>query len=84
MKQISELITESIEITGISYEDIISKNRQRDIVCGRWHAWKLLREKGELTYQSIGRLFGTDHATVLVGIRKINMFIDTNQISFNN
>lgn len=49
--------------------DLLSKNRTRDFVYGRFIAFKILKNK-ELTLMEIADLFGIKHTTVIYGLQQ--------------
>lgn len=59
-------------------ENIIRKNRKREIVTARQMAILLLRKNTPLSLKSIGDLFGKDHTTVIHSIRTMTdlIFVD--------
>lgn len=56
--------------TGVTAQMILSSRRIKQIVAARWRVWALLHSDG-MSMSCIGRLFGTDHSTVLYGLRRI-------------
>jgi chromosomal replication initiator protein len=60
------------EFFNISIEDIISRNRRKEIVEPRQIAMYLLREICDLSYPYIGEKMGRDHTTAIHSYEKIN------------
>lgn len=57
----------------ISLDDLTSPSRKRDIVQARQVAMFLLRNELDLSYASVGALFGgRDHATVMHSVEKVS------------
>ncbi len=65
--------------TKVSTGDILSKNRQKELVTARQIVMYLLREEYKFSLVSIGdSLGGRDHTTVMHGVEKIKTDIKTN------
>ena len=63
-------------VTGISYEDITSAKRSREIVIARHMAIWFLYQKG-LTFQKIGKLIGNrDHSTIVCARDRIKNYLE--------
>jgi len=60
------------EFFSISIEDIVSRNRRKEIVEPRQIAMYLLREICDLSYPYIGEKLGRDHTTAIHSYEKIN------------
>lgn len=60
--------------TGVSEEEIRSKSREKNIVQARWLTYRYAYQLGLSTLQ-IGAAAGTDHTTVLHGIKRIKGMI---------
>lgn len=68
----TEIIGIVADFYNISYDDIIGKKRNSEIVIARQIGMFILKNKYDLTFQSIGALFGNrDHTTVLSSVNKI-------------
>ena len=63
------------DITGISYNQLKSKSRQRDIVDARHIFFKLLRDYTSWSTPLIGSLLDRDHCTVLHALNKCESLI---------
>lgn len=69
------------ECYGFSASDIISENRQQQLVLARQIAMYLCRELLGYSYPAIGRLFGgRDHTTVLHSVKKIALLQDNDRV----
>ncbi len=67
-----ELLDEIAAILGFEVEALKGKSRQRPLVTARQIAMYVFREKTDLSYPSIARLFGgRDHTTVIHAVEKI-------------
>ncbi|MDE2018918.1 MAG: chromosomal replication initiator protein DnaA [Patescibacteria group bacterium] len=66
------------EFFNITTEDIISRNRRKEIVEPRQIAMYLLREICDLSYPYIGEKMGRDHTTAIHSYEKINNEINHN------
>ena len=66
------------EFFNITTEDIISRNRRKEIVEPRQIAMYLLREICDLSYPYIGEKMGRDHTTAIHSYEKINTEINHN------
>ena len=65
--------------TKISTGDILSKNRQKELVLARQIVMYLLREEFKFSLVSIGdALGGRDHTTIMHGVEKIKSSIKSN------
>ena len=62
-------------VSGLSEEAILSQNRSRGLVLCRHAYYFIARNKMGLKLVDIGSLFGSDHTTVIHGIRKITDMI---------
>lgn len=62
-------------ISGFSENDIKSQNRARGLVLCRHVYYYIAKEKMGLKLVEIGEVFGSDHTTVIHGIRKIKDMI---------
>ncbi len=68
----AELLDEIAAILGFEVEALKGKSRQRPLVTARQIAMYVFREKTDLSYPSIARLFGgRDHTTVIHAVEKI-------------
>jgi chromosomal replication initiation ATPase DnaA len=65
-----ELIINASKAVGIAPKILVSKSRKREAVIGRSLIYKEMKEQG-YTYQSIGRRFLKDHASVIHGIKSL-------------
>ncbi len=67
-----EIIADMAHQHRLTYADVVSKSRRRDIVKARTEAiWALKDWKPELSLLQIGRIIGgRDHTTVLHALRK--------------
>jgi chromosomal replication initiator protein len=63
---------------GVSIDDIVGAGRQKNVALARQAAMYLLREDLQLSFASIGALFGgRDHATAMHSIRKVIDLVET-------
>ncbi len=79
---VAMLIKQAECVTGVSYENMKKKTRKPNIVEARYYAMKLLREAEVGSFSFIGDLFQLDHSTVIRGIKRINMLIETKQVKY--
>ena len=82
-KQLSpEKIIENIVYSlNVSKEQIISKNRKREISEARHLCFYFLRNYTSLSLKSIGKMIGMrDHATIIHGVNNIENVSPTNEI----
>jgi chromosomal replication initiator protein len=63
---------------NITVEDILSRNRRKEIVEPRQIAMYLLRDISDVSYPSIGEKMGRDHTTAIHSYEKISHEIDRN------
>ena len=72
-----EVILKSVSsVTGIIPQDILGRNRQRNISVARHLFCYLAYNQNGFTLTSIGRFLVKDHSTVLNSIRKYENYID--------
>ena len=62
-------------VSGLPEDEIRGQNRARGLVLCRHAYYFLAREKMGLKLAQIGEVFGSDHTTVIHGIRKIKDMI---------
>lgn len=56
--------------TRVRVDDVLSRNRRKNIVATRYHAmWLVMTHCQRVSLPKIGRLFDRDHTTVIHGIR---------------
>jgi chromosomal replication initiation ATPase DnaA len=55
---------------GLTVADIRAGSRSKAISKARQQIWVMLRVKYEWSYPQIGKLFGTDHSSVMHGIKQ--------------
>ena len=68
----AELLDDIAAILGFDVDALKGKSRQRPLVTARQIAMYVFREKTDLSYPSIARLFGgRDHTTVIHAVEKI-------------
>jgi chromosomal replication initiation ATPase DnaA len=58
-------------------DDILGRNRRREIIIVRQLYYKLVREKKGFTISKIGELCGRDHSTITNGIKHVNDLLET-------
>ena len=54
----------------ITPEDIIRKDRHRELVWPRHEAMRRAYDETDLSYPSIGKVFDRDHTTVMNGVKR--------------
>jgi chromosomal replication initiator protein len=69
---VDNIIKEICKFYSLSYEDITSKSRKREIVKARFIAIYLIRTETDYVLSQIGKLFNRDHSTILHSIKIIN------------
>lgn len=62
-------------VSGLSEDEIRGQNRARGLVLCRHAYYFLAREKMGLKLVQIGEVFGSDHTTVIHGIKKVKDMI---------
>ena len=62
-------------VSGLSEDEIRGQNRARGLVLCRHAYYFLAREKMNLKLAQIGEVFGSDHTTVIHGIKKVKDMI---------
>ena len=65
----------------IDRDDLNTKSRSRPKAHKRYYLYKKMRDKG-LSLESIGNYFGRDHATVLHGISKHDIFSEQKDLIY--
>jgi chromosomal replication initiation ATPase DnaA len=58
-------------------DDILGRNRRREIIIVRQLYYKLVREKKGFTVAKIGELCDRDHSTITSGIKHVNDLLET-------
>lgn len=71
------MINEFTELSGVTLEELFCDSRSPRIVCARQLYWKLLKEKGRLTYRDIKGKSNRDMATISEGLKRVNGLLDT-------
>lgn len=64
---------------GVNLEDLKNNSRVSDLVYARQLIIYLSKELKVGTYESIGRVFGRDHATALYACKSIKNYYDTDK-----
>lgn len=59
---------------GISFEELKAKTRKHEVLHPRYILMYLLKQNKRNSLQSIGNLFGKDHATVLNALKKVEIY----------
>ncbi len=74
----SEVLATVAKFFGVSQDNMVSKNRTKDIVLPRQVAMYLLREQSGISLPRIGQVFGgRDHTTVIYACDKVATMIET-------
>jgi chromosomal replication initiator protein len=75
----ADLILDAVtRVTSVARGDLAGRSRSRDVTYARHLTMYLLKEDARLTVAEIGRLLGhRDHSTVLAGIQRIAMELQT-------
>jgi chromosomal replication initiator protein len=74
----SEVLATVAKFFGVSQDNMVSKNRTKDIVLPRQVAMYLLREQSGMSLPRIGQVFGgRDHTTVIYACDKVATMIET-------
>lgn len=67
----------------VSRKEMITKTRKREVVIARYVVFYILYKTiGHLSLSTIGALFLKDHATVLHGIRQVDLILETKDIFY--
>ncbi len=64
---------------GIKPEDLLSKSQMREMAYPRQIAMYLCREKLQLPFQKIGKMFYRDHSTVMSSVKQIQKGLDNKE-----
>ena len=81
VEAIIEAVTEHFQLKS---NDIVSQKRTKEIVFPRQIVMYLCREMTDVSLQAIGKALGNrDHTTILHGIEKINLEINSNESTRN-
>ncbi len=75
-RKIDRIISMVSQHTGISEEEIKGKKRTKEIAMARHICIYMLRTQTELSFPSIGKIFGRDHSTIMYSIDLIQNRID--------
>lgn len=65
-----EIINAIEAVLDVTYEQMLSRCRESDIVTARHILFLVMRSCTTATYQDIGKSVGRDHSTVLYGVNK--------------
>lgn len=77
-----EIINEFLEVSNLSWKDLIGKSRKQELVIARHCMWYSLRcQKLELKY--IGKMFNRTHSTVSNGLNRVSDYIFTKDAIIN-
>ena len=72
-----EILIQALSVHfGIKPEDILGKSQMREYALPRQIAMYLCREKLQIPFQAIGKLFARDHSTVMSSVKQIQKGID--------
>lgn len=63
------IIAQVCERRGVSVEEVLGRSRFKRICSARKEAYVRLREEN-LSYPTIGKMFGRDHTTVIDGVKR--------------
>ncbi len=75
-QKIGRIISMVSQHTGISEEEIKGKKRTKEIAMARHICIYMLRTQTELSFPSIGKIFGRDHSTIMYSIDLIQNRIE--------
>lgn len=64
---------------GVTTQDILGDQRNREVLMARQIAMYLLREKAQLPLQQIGQMFGKNHSTVLHAYNRVKTSLHRDQ-----
>ncbi len=67
---------------GIKTEDILGKAQNKECVLPRQIAMYFCREKLQMPFLKIGRLFGRDHSTVMTSVKRVKKGIEKKEEGF--
>lgn len=67
---------------GIKTEDILGKAQNKECALPRQIAMYLCREKLQLPYPKIGRLFSRDHSTVMTSVKRVKKELEKKEERF--
>jgi hypothetical protein len=77
--RVSEILREVAETFDVLPALIMSRSRQGPIAAARSLAWLLIRDELGWSYPAIGKQFGRDHTTVLVGVDRMRFRLRNEQ-----
>jgi len=80
-KESKDIIAMVERASGVSFSELKSANRQRNVVTARQYAfWRLYQHTYSLGYPlvQIGKMFNRDHSTVIHSIKKIDEGLSVN------
>ncbi|HEY5221197.1 MAG TPA: helix-turn-helix domain-containing protein [Candidatus Paceibacterota bacterium] len=73
-----DILEEVAAAYNVSVDDMLAKNRTKEIAEARQLAAYILRELNDLSYPAIGKIMGRDHTTMIHSYNKISQEIKTN------
>lgn len=74
-----EVVCKALRIDKVS---VTSKNRTREYTDARFVLYRLLRDRLNMTYKEIGKLFNRDRVSVFYGIQTANELIEAGDKMF--
>ena len=80
-KESKDIIDMVEKASGISYSELKSTNRERNVVTARQYAfWRLYQQTYSLGYSlaQIGKMLNRDHSTVIYSIKRIDEGLSVN------
>lgn len=50
--------------------ELLGSDRLASVCMARFHLWSILRSRTGFSFPQLGRIFGRDHTTIMMGVRK--------------
>ena len=71
-----ETVREACASQYVTIGQVCGRARHASIASARHVVWSIMRARFKLSYPELGELFGVDHTTVMMGIRKARPRLD--------
>ena len=74
-----EILSIVAEYYNLSVNDLISKIKRENVCKARNIAMHLMKKINSLNFQEIGRILNRNHATIIIGLRKVETWIQNDK-----
>jgi chromosomal replication initiation ATPase DnaA len=78
-EEVIKIVIEAVEqVTGYTYDELLTKNRKRDRVLARSLLYYFLRINSNITFNEIASLFNMDHSSIIHGVTTLHNLLHVN------